>query len=604
LKDTGASRMWIWDVLIGALVVTLGILHWPTGEIVMPVDGPEAPWWGTVRDALLDGPDAGEWAKNMLALQDGRVGDLDSHRLPAWVILVNGVLPFEPDVARAGHLLNHLLNLMLGLGVYFVGRLGGQRAIGLGAAALTMLSGHALEVSMRFGVDAAVIGLIPWTLVGALLARKRWWLGLLSGAVAGLVTGLHFSTLAFGLPALALILMTGNQRWRAAAAHIAGLAAVLWGVMQIYPTSSLAEFQSAIANGIAPGYQGGGSVGSFEAAWAVIDQGRSSALNRSVAQLMVQVRPSWLPWQVGLLLPWLGVLGIGLSKPRAAAEKRRAAWLWARMDVGLGLALLFCLAPLPVLAAAQAPLRYADNLSPAGALLLVRGMASVILMACWCVRRIAPRGSGWVWLHRIPAGALTGLLGLTLVAGAYEDAETHRRPLLPTVQELGYWQLGQSLSELFPAGSGVASPIREALVPGQLRYCPRQVCPLGSSEDEFWRCLAVMNEDCDGDGPLGYVTTDADLYDPNAVGRRDMDEWVANSFDLAHSIELKGFEAAVYTIPREVVPEMETPHAPPDDAGPPRGPGLPGASEDESGVGPAVGGPVGPPDAGGSGPPG
>jgi hypothetical protein len=592
------------DLLCVALVLAMGILHWPTGELSMPTVGPDVPWWGTVRDALLDGPDAGEWAKNMLALQDGRVSELDSHRLPGWVILVNGILFFEPDVARAGHLMNHLLLLALGLGVFLIGRLGEQRWVGLGGAALAMLSGHAIEVSMRFGVDAAVIGLIPWTLVGALLACRKWQLGLLSGAIAGLVTGLHFSTIPYALPALALIVMVAKKhRWRAAAAHVLGTALVLWGVMQIYPVSSLAEFKSAIANGIAPGYQGGGSVGSLEASWAVIEGGRATALNRAVAQLMVQIRPSWLPWGVGLLLPWLGILGIGLKKAGRESGAGKLRWIWARMDLGLGLGLLFCLAPLPILAAAQAPLRYADNLSPAGALLLVRGMASVVLILGFGIRWIAPTGPSLVMLHRIPAAALTAALGLTLAGTAVQDASSHRRPLLPTVQELGYWQLGQALAGQFPAGTGVASPIREALVPGRLQYCPRQVCPVASDETEFWRCLSVMKVDCAGQESLGYVTTDAELYDPNAVGRRDMDKWVADHFELAQSIELQGFNASLYLIPRDEVPDLDMPQLPPDDAGAPRGPGQAGQTADPDEYGPADVGPVGPPDAGGSGPP-
>ena len=111
-------------------------------------------------------------------------------------------------------------------------------------------------------------------------------------------------------------------------------------------------------------------------------------------------------------------------------------------------------------------------------------------------------------------------------------ATPHRRPLLPTVEELGYWQLGEVLAGQFSPGSGVASPIREALVSGRLQYCPRQVCPVASEEIEFWRCLSVMKVDCSGDEPLGYVVTDAGLYDPNAVGRRDMDRWIANHFEL------------------------------------------------------------------------
>ena len=121
-------------------------------------------------------------------------------------------------------------------------------------------------------------------------------------------------------------------------------------------------------------------------------------------------------------------------------------------------------------------------------------------------------------LHRVPGGLLTGMLGLGLAAGAVHDATPHRRPLLPTVEELGYWQLGQVLKEEFPAGSGVGSPIREALVAGELQYCPRQVCPVVGDEEEFWRCLSVMKVDCAGDAPLGYVVTDAGLPADGPLG--------------------------------------------------------------------------------------
>jgi hypothetical protein len=208
-----------------------------------------------------------------------------------------------------------------------------------------------------------------------------------------------------------------------------------------------------------------------------------------------------------------------------------------------------------------------------------------------------------VVVHRLPGSALTAVLGVGLAATAVQDAAPHRGALLPTVEELGYWQLGQALKSEFSPGVGVASPIREALVPGQLQYCPRQVCPVASEPQEFLRCLAVMKVDCAGDEDLGYVVTDAGLYDPNAVGRRDMDRWVADHFELTHTIELDGFTAALYRIPRAEVADLDAPHTPPDDAGAPRGPDRPGQPQDGPGVGPAVGGPVGPPNAGGAGPP-
>ena len=105
---------WLLDLLCVAALAGACVLHWPTTEITLTVPGPEQPEWGTIRDALLDGPDAGEWARSMLALHDGRYNELETHRLPTWMLIVNAVMSIEPNVVRAGHLANHLLNLTQG----------------------------------------------------------------------------------------------------------------------------------------------------------------------------------------------------------------------------------------------------------------------------------------------------------------------------------------------------------------------------------------------------------------------------------------------------------------------------------------------------------
>ncbi len=85
-------RSWWLDVVCVLALIGAGVMHWPTGEVSLSVPGPEAPAWGTMRDALLDGPDAGEWARSMLAFYDGNYHKLETHRLPSWVLLVNGVM--------------------------------------------------------------------------------------------------------------------------------------------------------------------------------------------------------------------------------------------------------------------------------------------------------------------------------------------------------------------------------------------------------------------------------------------------------------------------------------------------------------------------------
>lgn len=556
------------DLLCVAVLIGVGVMHWPTGDVSLSVPGPEPPAWGTVRDALLDGPDAGEWARSMMAFHDGRYDQLETHRLPSWIIVVNALMSIEPNVVRAGHLANHLLNLVVGLGVFAIGRLWGHRWIGLGAGALAMLSGHALAVSLRFGVDAAVIALVPLAMVGAVLACRNWKLSLFSGALAALATATHFSTLPYVLPALALILMGAEHRWRAALGHLIGFGVVLYAFTLVFPVTTWEGFQVAIANGISPGYQGQGRVSDWSNAMGIVEAGMGDAVERSVAQLLVQIRPDWLPWQAATILPWLGVLGIGLKQTDTAPTGLRD-WV-GRTDWAMGLALLFCLAPLPVFAAASAPLRYADNLLPAGALLLVRGMVSVV----WMVLQLSRVGARPV-AHRIASAAL----GVILLAGAVSDAAPARRVLYPTLEEVGYWQLGQELQKHFSPGSGVASPVREALVEGNLRYCPQRICPERASPEAFWQCLSVHALECDGQDPVGYVVTTADLYDPNAVARRDMDRWVAENWEPVGTVENPKFTAQIYAIPRSEIPDLVEKGDKWNQQGP---------------VGPPNGGPVGP----------
>ena len=147
-------------------------------------------------------------------------------------------------------------------------------------------------------------------------------------------------------------------------------------------------------------------------------------------------------------------------------------------------------------------------------------------------------------------------MGVGLLAGAVQQAAPARKVLFPTLEEVGYWQLGQELSKHFSPGSGVASPVREALVEGRLTYCPRKICPIRASEDAYWACLAVHAIECDGSDPIGYVVTTADLYDPNAVAPRDMDKWVADNWTPVGSVENPRFNAQVYAIPRKEIPEV------------------------------------------------
>ena len=93
-------KHWWMDVLCVAALLAAGVLHWPTGDVSLSVAGPEAPFWGTIRDALLDGPDAGEWARSMLALNDGRYESLEAHRLPSWQLVARPANPLVRSSTR------------------------------------------------------------------------------------------------------------------------------------------------------------------------------------------------------------------------------------------------------------------------------------------------------------------------------------------------------------------------------------------------------------------------------------------------------------------------------------------------------------------------
>jgi len=170
-------------------------------------------------------------------------------------------------------------------------------------------------------------------------------------------------------------------------------------------------------------------------------------------------------------------------------------------------------------------------------------------------------------------------MGIAIFVGAIEDAKPSRAVLYPTLEEIGYWQLGHALAQHFSPGSGVASPVREALIEGRLAYCPQRICPERATEEAFWECLSVHAMECDGNEPVGYVVTTANLYDPNAVARRDMDRWVASRWEHVAEVKNPKFEAWIYQIPREEIPDLV----------------QAGDKWNSSGaVGPPGGGPVGP----------
>ena len=180
---------------MGALVLLLAVGLWflpglgatdavpPSAGMVAYLDDNPMPFWASVDDLLLVGPDAGAWASSAQAVLQGDLNALDEHRMPTFSVLTAGVMVFQPDAALAGHLLNHGVMLLLPLVLYGLGRLGGGRAVGLGAGFLVACLGPLLNASRLYGVDPLIFFILPASLLATAAVRKWWWLAPAAGAV-------------------------------------------------------------------------------------------------------------------------------------------------------------------------------------------------------------------------------------------------------------------------------------------------------------------------------------------------------------------------------------------------------------------------------------
>ncbi|MCK6505030.1 hypothetical protein L6R53_16800 [Myxococcota bacterium] len=572
-----------------AVLAVLGVAWWlwPVTRMPADVDLGQVPWWGGARDLMLEGPDAGEWARNMRLLSEGRWDELDHHRLPSWMVMVAALMELEPDVVRAGHITNRALFVVLGLATWTLGRLGGGRVVGLLAAAMAMATTHVMSATERFGVDMSVSAMIPAVMAAAALATRSWGLGVVAGGLAGLAAGLHYTTPPYLVPPLLLLLGGATaplwtrsgvlRRLGAVALYLAGAALVVRGLLVIYPVPSPHVFLEDLANGISPGAPGQGAR-TLQASLAEVRAGLPAHAVAATSAAVDRVRIQGLPWAAMVALPWLGVLGLGLGTSRAGQGSPWRALL-ARTDTWTGIALLCCLAPLPVLFGVGAPERYGNNLLGVVAVLAARGVGSLVALVDTTLRFAWPR-----W----PRGPLALVVGLPLVGLVLAPRQHQRQTPPPLPQEVGTMLLGNALAAHFPAGTGVASPIREALVVANLSFCPQRVCPTQATDEAFARCVRVLAQECEGEGPIGYVWTSAEhFYDPNSK-RHEMDDWVAARFPAVSEVVYGDFSARIHLIDRPVVGEDEDPLAgepvpgqrpdgsvpPPPDLAPGAGPGT------------------------------
>ncbi len=540
---------WVLELACLALVIGVASTYWPRGAThrTLVFERMDPPAWGTLQDLLMTGPDAGEWASNALHVFHGRYDQVDPHRMPLWLGLTATALNWTSSVVTAGHLVNHLCHVALMLVLYGLGRASGSHGIGLLAAALGGLLPHVIADSRTFGIDALVATAIPGSLLGGLLAARVWWLAPVGGVVAAACSLAHLTTLPYAAPALVLVLLRGPPKWWKRLLALAGFAAgawlAAWFVYQHLPVPTKTMLMNSLGEGIAPS-QSKQMQDQLAVSVSLLQGASVSDLNAAVARGVAGVRPAWLPWGLAVAAVWLGVLGIGLgrSAPEGAGRLRRA---WHRLDLGLGVPLLCCLAPLPAMIAVGAPDRYQDNLLGIVAVLLARGLGSPLAVLDAGVRR---------WWRLWPAGVLAGAVGLGALWQADQGARAWQRPSMPNQEGILHARLAWLLSEHLAPGSGVSSSARAALVMSETALCPRTACPLGASETHFWSCLQVMHRECaGGDAPLGWVSTDWKQSDPYSLNRQAMTAWIAERWPLTGKVSAGGRAHRLFLIPRDEI---------------------------------------------------
>lgn len=512
------------------------------GRSLLPADThPDgAPFWARTWDVIIFGPDAGAWAANAWAIHDGRFADLDPHRLPTWPMLVGTLMKLLPDVALAGHLVNHLFQALMPLSIWGLARGTSGRATAFAAGFAAAMIPATVTAAQRFGVDPTVAFFVPFSLFLAWASARVWWLAPVGGAAAALCAVAHLTTLPFPIVGLLLVLLHGKPGWRRWASLVmwgAALYGTVRWVLTWYPALPSQFVGNVLAEGIAPEHNASaGQVADAAKETAALDVLRANApkaVDDAIRFVVQTLRPAWLDWRLALALPWLGLVGpLDRTVPPGRAVLRGLA---------TGVPLLACMAPIVAFHAADAPARYSENLLPVAALLLVRGAMVLPSLVDLALGRWAP--------------VATGLAG-TIVAGAWswERFQTPRVQYAlppPRIEELLPQAVGTALREHFPTGIGAVCPYREALGYGGWLYCPNATCPSNVGEQDFRFCVEIMRKECPGTGDIPYVVFPYLRSDLTWPARTAMDRWITDSLPPVADVVGGGGHATIYAVPRE-----------------------------------------------------
>lgn len=544
-------RSWLTAGVDALVVVALAALPFFAWRREGVVSVPGKAWWIVESDQFLYGPDAAAWAQNALALHQGRLGDLDPHRLPTWTLFTVGSMRvFDIDVALAGHLVNRAEHVLLGPVLYLLGRMLGLRGFAFAAAAILVAQPALLASACRFGVDPTVTLMVPLTLLAARVAGGRWWFAPVAGAVAGLTMVSHLTALAFPICGLLLLVASGRGWWRRLAAALLYSAAVYlvfrW-VFSVFPMLPEAFFKDSLAEGIAPTGDDIGEAGraaSRDSALTLLRTNAPLALNAALRLIAATFAPIGVPWALSVALIWLGFIGPNAVRrvrpPVGVGAARHLAGRVLR-SLAEGVAIASACAPLIAFAAAKSPDRYSDNLLPVAALLIARGGATLVAAAVHALSFYRP-------IYALRWRIEVGIAGMLAIGWGYgEWREPHQRSaVLAPAFERNALAVGRALAERFPAGIGAASCLREALPYAGLLYCPNTVCPFTDNEPGYRRCVEILRKECPGAGDIPLIVTDNLTPEQCPTNRVHFDAWVETR--LAPVATAGG--SRIYALPR------------------------------------------------------
>ncbi len=502
------------DLTLVGLLLLVGLYHWPH------VASEGAPWWATPQDLLLDGYDAGEWADQHRAWRDGRLGDLDGHRMPTWTLLAGPVA--SVSVPLAGHLVNHLLQLALAPIVYGLGRaLGMGRGTSAFAGVIVATNATLVLASRRFGVDPTITTLVPLALLACHLVRVRWWLGLLAGAVGALATASHFTTLPYPAPlALSVVLLARpGERVPSLIAFCSGFL-LAWGVVfDLFPWIGVETLLKSVGESASNQVAGTPGARGWESAVARVSGILANDLEGAFNTYGTRMHTAAPPAVLLVPLAMLGVAGVGLDT--AGPKARTPGWIG-------GLLLALSLAPAVALVAMQAPSRYSDNLLPLATLLAARGLASLLVPL-----RHTPRPD-------LAAGALASVLALRATAGGFSSGNLQLARFNRDV--------GALLEAQVAPRTCVVSPLRDAVAYTDLHPI-RIDCPVAATEASFRACLSGLRRQCFASRSLVWVVNEQVPVDTRSAPLKAMDAWALANWGSVGELRTPGASVWLVQVP-------------------------------------------------------